>query len=303
MKRKILLIQIFFLLHSSLLFSQSITESHPLEKLKILSWNIYMLPKFIKNSGKIKRAEKIGEMLDSLKYDVIVFQEAFHKGARKRIRKILSTTYPYQAGPANKKFLSLKTNSGLWIFSKHPIISSKSILYKSRSGIDAFSRKGAIMVELNVNGYKIQVAGTHLQNSGGNWIKRSQCVEFYNELIKPFRKQGIPQVICGDFNINRDSIENYKFMLQTLNAEDGELKGELKHSYDRKNNDLHVEEGNKQDLIDYILIRNNGGMINCLGRQIKPIRKRWHKNFKDLSDHYPLEAEIYFNNILNISVK
>jgi endonuclease/exonuclease/phosphatase family metal-dependent hydrolase len=302
MKRKILLIQIFFLLHSPL-FSQSVTEPLPLEKIKIISWNIYMLPKFIKNSGKIKRAEKIGEILDSLNYDVIVFQEAFHKGARKKIRRNLAANYPYQAGPANRRFLSLKTNSGLWIFSKHPILSSKSILYKSRSGIDAFSRKGALMVELNVNGHRIQVAGTHLQNSGGNWIKQSQCVEFYNELIKPFRKQGIPQVICGDFNINRDSTENYTFMLQTLNAEDGELKGDLKHSYDRENNDLRAEKGSGQDLIDYILVRNNGGMIHCLGRQIKPIRKCWHKNFKDLSDHYSLEAEIYFNNILNLSVK
>ena len=302
MRKKILFAQIFLILHSPL-FSQTILESRPLEKIKILSWNIYMLPKFIKNTGKVKRAEKIGEVLDSLDYDVIVFQEAFHKRARRKIRKSLREVYPYQAGPANCRLFSLKTNSGLWVFSKYPIVSSKSILYKSRSGIDAFSRKGAIMVELNVNGHSIQVAGTHLQNSGGNWIKKSQCVEFYNQLIKPYRKQGVPQIICGDFNITKDSTEDYTFMLQTLNAEDGELQGELKHSYDRKNNDLHVEEGNKQNLIDYILTRDNGGMINCLRRQIKPMQKRWHKNFKDLSDHYSIEAELYFNNVLNLSVK
>jgi endonuclease/exonuclease/phosphatase family metal-dependent hydrolase len=302
MKNRILIILVILTLASSA-YSQDRRQPNALERIKVLTWNIYMLPKFIKNSGKMKRAKKIGEVLDSLDYDVIVFQEAFHKGARRKIRKNLEEHYPYQAGPANCKFISLKTNSGLWIFSKHPITNSKSIRFKIRSGIDAFSRKGAIVVELNVNGQHIQIAGTHLQNSGGNWIKHGQCVEFYNKLIKPLNKLGVPQIICGDFNINKDSAESYKFMLHTLQAEDGELKGDVKYTYDRKNNDLHVEEGINQDLIDYILIRNNGSMVNCSGRRITPIQKRWHKHCKDLSDHYSIEAEIYFNNVLDLSAK
>lgn len=301
MKRVLLLLQACLAL-SLPLFSQSKSDSLPAEKIKILTWNIYMLPKFITNTGKIERAEKIGEKLMTTDYDVIVFQEAFHKGARRKIRKDLEESYPYHAGPANLKAVSIKTNSGIWIFSKYPITHSKSIIFSSRSGIDAFSRKGALLVEVNVNGQLIQVIGTHLQNSGGPWIRHSQCVEVYHKLMKPLKKQGVPQVICGDFNINKDSTEAYQMMLQTLNAEDGELEGNQKHSYDRKNNDLHAEKGFRQDLIDYILIRNNGGKADCSKRKITPIKNRWHKDFQDLSDHYPIEAEIRFSNILDLSI-
>lgn len=251
----------------------------------------------------MERSASIGEILSASDYDVIVFQEAFCKRIRKKMTYALSKAYPYQAGPANVRLFSLKVNSGVWIFSKYPILSSDAITFKNHYGVDALSRKGSLLVELDFNGQVIQVAGTHLQNAGEEWIRHSQCVEFYHRLLKPYYKDGVPQIICGDFNIDRTRPESYTFMLQSLGASDGELNGTIRYSYDRSVNDLNVEKGDERNLIDYILIRNNGAWVNCLNREIKMIRNRWHVNHQDLSDHFSLEAEILFTNIPTNSVQ
>jgi len=275
--------------------SQPAQERSP-QKLKLLSWNIYMLPGVLSNLNG-RRAEAIGKWLADSDYDIVVFQEAFCPLARRKIRRLLETRFPYQAGPANQKLFSFKTNSGLWIFSTYPILSSQSIIFKNRHGWDALSRKGALIVEIDVNGASVQIAATHLQNSGGAWRRHAQCVEFYERLLKPNKKDCTPQLLCGDFNINKNSSEDsYHFMLTTLDASDGDLTGDNKFTYDRLNNDLHVEKGTGKDLIDYILLRKNGAWMDSPHRQIKVIKNRWHAHHEDLSDHYALEAEIHFTN-------
>lgn len=275
---------------------QSEQAVSPSSKLKILSWNIYMLPGIVAMKGKAERAKAIGEVLRSSDYDVIVFQEAFHQPSRRKINRLLRGKYPYQAGPANQKLISLKTNSGVWIFSKHRILSTKSIIFKNRSGIDAFSRKGALLAEISFQGRRIQIAGTHLQNSGPSWVKQTQCVEFYHRVLKPESKSGVPQIICGDFNINQKNSEEYRSMLQSLNAVDTELSSGLMHSYDRAQNDLHVEKGDNADLIDYILVRNTGE-FEWVNTKIVALRKKWCDRHADLSDHFALEAQLQLNSI------
>ncbi len=55
--------------------SQPVQERSP-QKLKLLSWNIYMLPGVISNLNG-RRAEAIGKWLAASDYDIVVFQEAF----------------------------------------------------------------------------------------------------------------------------------------------------------------------------------------------------------------------------------
>lgn len=263
--------------------------------LKILSWNIYMLPRFIKNTGKLERAEKIGQNLLNSDYDIIVFQEAFHNGARKKIKKALQDTYPYMAGPANRQTFSLRTNSGLWILSKHPIEFSQEIKFKTKSGIDAFSRKGALMAQMCVNGQRIQIIATHLQSSGENWLKESQCVELTHRITDFYKIENVPQIICGDFNIEKDASVQYNNMLKILDAHDFEISGSQKFSFDRLNNDLHTEISKKQDLIDYVLIRKNKSNISFKNKLIKIFKHKWDATHSDLSDHYAIEADIEIN--------
>ena len=59
-------------------------------------------------------------------------------------------------------------------------------------------------------------------------------------------------------------------------------------------NNLRIEHGKQQDLIDYILIRANEAWVQCGERKIKVLQKRWHAEHKDLSDHYSVETEAFF---------
>lgn len=261
------------------------------KKIKILSWNIYMLPAFL-GTGKKPRAEMIGQLLAASDYDVIVFQEAFLGSARNTISRLLQPAFPFQAGPANRKLVSLKTNSGIWIFSKHPIVSSHSIIYESRRGIDAFSRKGALLAEILFEGQSVQVVGTHLQNAGNDSIRYRQCFELSSRFLDKYARLDVPQIICGDFNIDRyRSGGGYRHMLQLLNAVDGTTMGHQAFSYDRVTNDLTSEPGNERDLIDYVLLRQpNGGTSG--ERRIRIFRTPWNLRHQDLSDHFALEADV-----------
>jgi len=292
MKASLLVIisSIFF---APVAISQPELSKSSVEKIKILSWNIYMLPGFL-SPGKVPRAEAIGKLLASSDYDVIVFQEAFHQKARNTISRLLTSAFPFHAGPANQKTFSLKTNSGIWIFSKYHISQVHSIIFKTCYGMDALSRKGALLIEVMVNDNPVQIVGTHLQNAGDDWRKQRQCAELYDRLLKKYERIGIPQIVCGDFNIERHGISNnYQSMLQTLNVDDGELSSEKKYSYDGTTNDLQSTSGTQQNLIDYILIRSNQAFVSS-DRRIQVYQQRWHNEHQDLSDHYSVATEIYY---------
>ena len=56
--------------------------------LKLLTWNLHLLPAVVINKNQKARARGIAKVLSDSKYDVIVFQEALHRRARKIIWKV-----------------------------------------------------------------------------------------------------------------------------------------------------------------------------------------------------------------------
>ena len=300
--------QLFYCLRTSLLIVLLVSFSHKLsaspqifqnadslenrevKPLKILSWNIYMLPRFALRTGKNRRVKRIIEVLSKENYDIIVFQEAFHKGARGRIKNGLKHLYPHRFGPANRKRFSLKANSGIWIVSKIPLRELGEIDFEQCEGIDCWSRKGALMVEGEWQGHPFQIVGTHLEAGGKHSIRHSQYLEISEGLLKPFAKKDVPQFICGDMNTHSTEPEKYGDMLKCLDAKNGELSGERRSS---------CKDGG---IIDYILTRANGNPPTSIKKEIKVFEKEWQKEPKilqhimspTLSDHYAVEAIIEF---------
>lgn len=264
-------------------------------ELKILTWNIYMLPHCnIINKNK-KRARAIAEKLSQLEYDIILFEEAFDYRARRIIRNALNNKYPFIYGPANESFFSLRTNSGLWVLSKVPLTHLKEIEYKSRFGIDAMARKGAAMFEGNWTGNAFQIIVTHLQADSPDEVRRQQCGEIAAELLDKFSRKNVPQFVCGDFNIEMDDIKNYNYMLSALHVENGKMDGDLSVSYDEIDNHLARRENGKKRLIDYILLRNHDEKISTVMRRISVLKSKINEFMEtDLSDHYGIEATILF---------
>jgi endonuclease/exonuclease/phosphatase family metal-dependent hydrolase len=261
---------------------------------KILSWNIAMLPIIDRLNGKNERAKAIAKELSKNDYHVIVFQEAFASQARSIINNSLKYQYPYSYGPFNKSGFSMKFNSGIWILSKVALEVKHEIEFTDNAGFDFFARKGAVLLEGTYNGTTFQIIAAHLQDDEyPQKIRISQFNEIYQNLLIHYSDTNKPQIICGDFNTDDRILENYSGMLNHLHADDGELSGNLKITYDDISNDLLTTNIRNPRRIDYILTRNSN-CIKKINRKITVLKSRWGKNKMYLSDHNGVEAEIVF---------
>lgn len=261
------------------------------KNLKILSWNIYMLPKIVVQRHKRERAHAIVDTLRKSDFDIIVFQEAFFPASREIIGEGLRTLYPYQYGPANNDGKTLKTNSGVWILSKINLKLLNATQFKNCTGTDCFARKGAMLLEGVWNDKPFQILGTHLQADGFDIIRQKQMDQIYIELLAENKREGVPQIICGDMNTEREMTEHYCEMLNCLDAQDGDITGVEKCSYDGVNNPIAQSFGvNNKANYDYILVRSNGMKMKALKRFVSVMRK----GKKYLSDHYGVACELKF---------
>jgi len=174
----------FYALSNNLSDSTTVFSKSNNNELKILTWNIYMLPYCSLVHGNCKRARMIAGQLSGSDYDIIVFQEAFNMRARGILKRRLRKSFPNMYGPANMPLFSFRFNSGVWIVSKIPLVKIEEIEYEHRFGIDAMARKGAVMFEGNWNGQTFQLVGTHLQSDSPDSIRHGQCREMTNKLLK-----------------------------------------------------------------------------------------------------------------------
>jgi len=275
-------------------FAQTGTIVEQDKTLKILSWNIYMLPYFIfSGSEKANRAKGIVTEIKKRDFDIIVFQEAFKTKPRNILSKGLKAIYPYQYGPANKKALTLKTNSGIWVISKTPLKQLGTVKFDNCTGIDCMARKGAMLLEGYRNENTFQILGTHVNSGRATPERQTQYKMMYEQLLKPNEKQGVPQIVVGDMNCRMSNQENYTKMLQLMDVEDAPLDGSRKHS-----------NWEKTAIIDYIFLRRNGcPNIQQQHKEISQIGPEWVTDHPDrnkgenglgLSDHSPLEVIYVF---------
>lgn len=262
-------------------------------RVRILSWNIAMLPALDLVQSGVDRAEGIGNALFQQDYDIIVFQEAFSSAARQTIYQKLKGMYPYAFGPANTG-TSMKTNSGVWILSQLPLRIIKEYKYSVCQGFDCLARKGAILLEGSIRGQQFQVIGTHLESDDSNFgVREEQLHELFDSIISPYTNRGIPQIICGDFNIDRDLPDQYENMLEILQCEDGNLQGNERITFGfplSADTTLALE---KPRQLDYILTKNSG-ILGLISRKVSVIKETLVTGARHLSDHYGIEATIQF---------
>jgi endonuclease/exonuclease/phosphatase family metal-dependent hydrolase len=259
-------------------------NAHPdLRPLKVLSWNIYMLPAYaFETQAKYKRGRGISEELLKMDYDIIVFQEAFHATVRGLIARRLAEKYPYQYGPGNNK-PSVKGNSGIWIVSNIPLCNRHEIRFRQKTGTDALARKGAMLLEGCWYGHPFQIIGTHLQASAPYHFRKAQFMQLHKELLSPHQKKRVPQFICGDLNTCDKNKEEYNEMLSILQAENEAFPDDCGGT------------SSSGRIIDYVLARNTDGLSVTLSRSIVHITHSWSASKNWLSDHKAVEAIIHFS--------
>ena len=295
MYRISLVLVTFLSLLSSTAFATLYPPTDTPRDLRVMSWNIYMLPPIAPVRGRMERAAAIADTLRHADADIIVFQEAFHKKAVDVIRQGLISTYPYMYGPFNPSHTPFRTCSGVWIISRIPLELKGTIEYTVAKESDKFAKKGAALLEGTWNGKKFQILGTHLQAQNQAKIRLIQTQHIYDSLLTKYKVEGVPQIICGDMNTEVEIEQGYKSMLSTLHAEDIETTGDQKMTYDGTNNELALSIWkNAKTTLDYILLRKNGAEISVTKKYVSMFKKPWRKGKHDLSDHYAIICELRY---------
>ncbi len=261
----------------------------PGTEIKILCWNIYMLP--LINKGQWGRVNHIEKHLKENDYDVLVLQEVFRERIKKQLIESLSEKYPYFAGPPGKDFGLFGQDGGVMIFSKHPIIYTDIIKFdEGCKGADCLSQKGAVFVEIQKGTQTFQVVGTHLQSMKSNdcqKIRDRQMCTIYTDLLQKHYKNQVPQFIVGDLNTECHIPQRYIRMLTLLDAKDAaDSKAFKTHSTQNKFN----ISSNTDATLDYILYRANQSLLKIKYGFVKIFKGKWSNDNDDLSDHYAVEA-------------
>jgi endonuclease/exonuclease/phosphatase family metal-dependent hydrolase len=284
----------------SVLTSQNANQVHqPVPRwkespeLRILSWNIYMLPYLSLFNDNDQRSKAIAERLNGSDYHIIVFQEAFSSKCRNIMSRILLGSFPFQYGPANDVKFSLRTNSGLWIVSKFPLTQLDQLKFSVSRGFDVVARKGAVLFEGCFKGSKFQLLATHLQSDDSPELRTKQCSEIREHLLNPHYQKDTPQFLCGDFNIDMFDSAQYIEMLRILDASNGQVNGEMMVTYDEINNNLAYRPNGKRRIIDYALVRN-ASIIERVERKVHTFLSGIGEGETNLSDHYAMEFSVNF---------
>jgi phospholipase C len=286
--------KIFLLFFNSIIFFTVFAT----DSLKIISWNIFMVPPIIFKSCQEERASLIASYIKEQQADVVIFVESFMKKVDVVLYKQLNTTYPYHS--KTTKGGAMKANSGVWIFSKYPIDKEDYITYQSKKSSDRFSNKGATFVEISVNNKKVQLIASHTQSlSKYRTAREKQFQQLKINLADKYFDPNIPQIIAGDLNVNYYDTSAYRSMLKLLDVKPIEYT-KFEYSWDGKNNQL----ANKyfepiQETLDYILLRNNKINIASLSKIeiLHPHQSTnfCRNNFSELSDHYPVSTILQMN--------
>jgi endonuclease/exonuclease/phosphatase family metal-dependent hydrolase len=284
------------LLTSSLLYSQDSSETSYSE-LKVVSWNVQMLPnnfsflsKLLRKKQNIRAPLIIKHCINN-NFDIIVFQEVFDLNIRRKLMKELKDSYPYQVKPfkGNKAFVS----NGILIISKVPLKYIDHIIFKPGVTADRFAAKGCTLVEAQKDGSTIQIAGTHLQagKSEKAQIQRDMQYSDIHRLLERNKTQTIPVILLGDLNTKKSNSKDYSKMLECISMKDPTIKNKKLYTFDSNN---YWNKNASSSQLDYILIQHRKTDSRIVNTKILKPKFMFKGNQIDLSDHYAISAEIIF---------
>lgn len=158
------------------------------------------------------RAGAIGGLTNSLRLngvDVIGYQEVWDPDYWDVIRAV--GLYPH-GGYGGRRDSGSTQNSGLAIFSLHPLSGGTQISYDDENGLDASASKGYLRQTLVKDGVTIGIWVTHTQSgegSGDETTRQSQMTQLATE-VSAFRAllPHSPVFVLGDFNVKGETFEH-----------------------------------------------------------------------------------------------
>jgi endonuclease/exonuclease/phosphatase family metal-dependent hydrolase len=266
---------------------------------RMLTWNIQMLPTLVSAYSESlqkmqdERLPWIIEFLSKADYDAVCLQEVLDPIITPQLIEGLKKTYPHivepQFDPAGRLL-----SSGVLFAAKFPIRLVAFACYKQAASEDALASKGCTLVEGEKDGVKFQMAGTHLQ-AGHQEVKDTQYVEMGERILRPNRRDGVPQFLMGDFNTGRsgEDKECYAALLKATDMSDAPVDDPRPYSVENTNSWKRHQEN--PELIDYVLFNpcGTGSAVKRLSIQ-RPRHTMDDGRVTDLADHYGVigDAEV-----------
>src|SRR6266705_1562279 len=134
-----------------------LSEGEAAHSLKLLTWNVWMMPPITDQSPRnTRRAKAITQEILERDFDILCLEKVFDSAGREILKRQLGHRYPFQYGPLNPGCL-LKVNSGVLVLSRIPLVEEKHIEFRDCAGIECLSRKGAILLLGEFRGHRFRV--------------------------------------------------------------------------------------------------------------------------------------------------
>lgn len=298
MQRIIIILFIIFLVQNSPSSNSSFKKSiESSQNLKILTWNVQMLPSigslFSRDLRKMQkeRTEWIIDHLSNEDYDIILLQESFDNDFIDQINARLAYKYPYQIEPYRPKWYKL--SNGLMVLSRIPIRFADKITFTQSAQSDFFASKGAILFELLLDNAPYYIINTHLQADYENKkfanIRANQLDQIKEKLIDKYLLTDDKIIVAGDFNVEENiKSQEYNNLIKKFNFKDlvYEFFKMPTISFDKHNfwNTAYYSSCR----LDYFLTN----LTNPLSVKIQKPKRMFNNEEVDLADHYGISLEI-----------
>ena len=261
---------------------------------KILSWNVFMLPKPLKSSRQKERMVVIKDTLLAQDHDVLVLQESFSDLFRGTLYHGLLKKYPHQMVLGKSTSIKKRMNSGVFILSKFPFKRLGYRYYTYCGKSDCFASKGVMLIEMALPGGKVvQIAGTHMQAGSSDSMKEVRVYqsEQIKELLNEFARPGIPQILVGDLNMDALLEGEFNDALQRLDLRNDSLsEGSLRSSKSTQTSCFGKSNSTEASWLDHILVRDNESGLVQQDKRIFRLTGLVNGQYCDLSDHLPVSA-------------
>jgi endonuclease/exonuclease/phosphatase family metal-dependent hydrolase len=256
------------------------------KSIRLLTFNIFIRPPIVVTRDKRdERLPKIVKFINESNYDVICLQELFgyrtlfsNHSDKKRRKKLLKETekkYPY-CFASTLTSNNAPIDSGLVILSKYKIATSgeKSFPSKTLRGYDKYSKKGFIWAGMIIHGKSFLFINTHTQ-------------AIYDK-IKDYNNVKSQLNIINDWIKTQFSTYDHILLLGDLNTP---KRDHFPEHIDANSIDytwptplISSQQKSEKLNLDYILV--------IKGKKFSSSKVLY--NITNLSDHYPVEAEINY---------
>lgn len=276
-----------------LLTFTAITTAAQAKPLRILSWNVFMLPKPLKFSLQVTRTHRIVEKLKALPHDVVVLQEAFDRHFRSHIKEDLKAQFPHMYYLGKENLVYPFMSSGVYVLSKLPFRTLDFVFFDWCGTADCYASKGAVGLEFELQDEKrLQLFATHLQSEERFSLSRFHQTNQIKGLMARYAGENVSQLLIGDLNIDAGTAE-FEETLGRLGTQALPLEAGISHTFGDKN-PCYKTSGSKYEWLDHVLVKDPEKRLAF--SELRVLEMSFERNGETcpLSDHLPVEASVSF---------